>query len=281
MTDASLQSGEQAPPPPPAPLPPPPPPQQGPPWLVIAIVAIVLGVIAFGYFAMNNPIGGGSANTTYAVQPYTPPGELVAARERVEARAAPDAASPAIVMFGQGATLNVTGRVSRGLGEDWYAISWNNRTAFVRTQDAVAGSGAPPVAEERPQQPEEEVKPAPDEEVEQFPDIEDGPAQPEPSASGFELSNVNWIRAPNARDFARFYPDRALDDGQSGRVVLDCVAQPDGRLDCSVTSETPSGYGFGNAALGISHQVRIQPTLPDGRSVAGGHMRLPLAFRAG
>jgi TonB family protein len=183
-------------------------------------------------------------------------------------------------MFGAGVTLNVTGRVSRPLGGDWYAISWNNQTAFVRQQDAVAGQGAPPVAAEHPAQTEEEIKKPEDVET---PDAEDdgvfSPPPPPPSED-FDLSNVDWIRAPSARDFARFYPHRALDQGRSGRVVLDCIAAPNGMLDCSVAQENPPGAGFGEAALNISRQVRIQPTLPDGRSVAGGHLRLPLTFRA-
>jgi TonB family protein len=183
-------------------------------------------------------------------------------------------------MFGQGVTLVVNGRVSRGLGDDWYAIVWNNQRAFVRVSDTAAGSGAPPVpAEHQVQQPREQKPEEADEPDEDsaFPSLDEAP----PSAAGAELRGYSWIRAPSARDFARYYPDRALENGRSGRVVLDCIADSGGRLDCSVAEENPRGYRFGEAALAISRQVRLQPTLSDGRSVAGGHLTLPLNFRAG
>jgi TonB family protein len=182
-------------------------------------------------------------------------------------------------MFGEGVTLNVTGRVARGLGNDWYAVARNEQTIFVRQQDVVAGSGAPPapdVREREEEEDEEEDTAKPDEEDEDiFAEF------PEPPSSGLSLGDVNWIREPNARDFARYYPEDALDEGQSGRVVLDCIVASNGRLNCSIADESPSGYGFGEAAIRISRQARIHPMLPDGSSAAGRHLRLPLSFRAG
>lgn len=278
MTDAPPP--EAAPPPEPV-APPPTAPQRSLPLPLPAILIIaailVIGVIAF--FATHSQTGSPS-QSAYTVQPYTPPSELITASDRVIAHATPDAASPAVVMFGQGVTLAVNGRVSRGLGSDWYAIAWNGHPAFVRQQDAVEGHGAPPVAAEHQPQTEADIRKPEEDDVKPDEDQEAVTPDEPDSSLGMDLSDVDWIRPPNARDFARFYPHRALDQGRSGRVVLDCVAQPNGMLDCSVASENPPGYGFGQAAVGISRQVRIQPTMPDGRSVAGGHLRLPLTFRA-
>src|SRR5690606_27009737 len=144
----------QAPPPPEPPRatapPPTPPPAPGlapsprkAPRLAIGLavgVALVLALAVFAWQAMYGDV----TEETYVVQPYTPPSELISARERITGHEAPDASSPVAVVFGQGVTLNVTGRVSRGLGADWYAVAWNGRTVFVRQQDAVPGSGAPP-----------------------------------------------------------------------------------------------------------------------------------------
>jgi TonB family protein len=226
--------------------------------------------------ARSGLLRGGGQQPAYSVEPYTLQQHLISARERVLAHAEPDESSPTVVMFGAGASLDVVGRVSRGIGADWYQIRWNNQIAYIRQQDAVAGEEAPPSIAERPK-PEEEEMPAEPEEP-QGPDVAEFP--PLPPAAGLELSDVRWARAPNARDFARFYPHRALEQGRSGRVVLDCVAAASGALDCSVAEENPVGWGFGDAAISIARQARIEPTTPDGRSVAGAHVRVPLAFRA-
>ncbi len=243
---------------------------------ILALVGVAL-LLAAGLFAWRTLAENGGEETAYVVQPYAPSTELITARDRVEARAEPDAASRVIVIFGQGVTLNVSGRVQRGLGNDWYAITWNEQTAFVRTQDAVAGSGAPPtpvVRERKPEEPEEE-----DEKPEDLEPPEEQVARPQPSGV-LGVGDVAWAREPNARDFARFFPNRALDQRQSGNVTLSCIIGGSGRLACSIASESPTGYGFGQAAIGISRQLRVRTTLPDGSPAEGREMRLPLSFRA-
>jgi TonB family protein len=298
LTTTSEAPKFEAPPEPPAPAPPPaaeraaaPPPPPAAPRMsapparakrgsaVPVIAAAVVVALALGGFllARSGLLSGAPVEDAYTVAAYTPPQPLVSARERVLAYAQPSASSPVVVMFGAGAELDVQGRVSLGLGNDWYQIAWNGQTAFVRQQDAVAGGEAPPgIAERVEPEEEEEVKPGEDEKPETVAMAEFPPLPP----AQFDLSSVRWIREPNARDFARFYPERALDQGRSGRVVLDCVVGGNGRLDCSVAEENPPGWGFGAAAVSIARQTRIDPTGPDGRSVAGEHLRLPLAFRA-
>jgi TonB family protein len=243
--------------------------------ILIAVgVAVVLGIAVFAW--QSNFSGGG--DEAYTVEPYTPQTELISARERVPGHDAPDGASETVVVFGQSVTLMVTGRVARGLGNDWYAVAWNGRTVFVRQQDVVAGSGAPPTPVVREEEEEEEIieeKPA-EEELEEEEIVE----APSPGGT-LDIGDVAWAREPNARDFARYFPRRALDSGTSGRVVLDCGIAGNGRLDCSVASESPGGQGFGQAAMSISRQLRVRSTLPDGSPAAGRRMRLPLTFQAG
>lgn len=248
------------------------------PWTLILVVAGVVLALVIGVFAWRAVSSHGPQEETYVVQPYAPTTELITARDRVEARAEPDANARIVVIYGQGVTLNVSGRVQRGLAGDWYAIAWNNQTAFVRTQDVVPGSGAPPapVVRERRPEPEEEEAQKPEELTDQG-----EPAPQAPSSGGaLGVGDVSWAREPNARDFARFFPDRALDDGQSGNVTLSCIIGGSGRLACSVASESPPGYGFGQAAIGISRQLRVRTRLPDGSSAEGRELRLPLSFRA-
>ena len=255
-------------------------PAQRPPWLPIAIGVAAAVVLGLGFLVYRS-LSGGAVRDAYTVEAYTPQTELITASERVPGYEAPDAASQQAVTFGAGVTLNVTGRVSRGLGGDWFAVTWNDRTVFVRQSDAVTGEGAPPTVAEREEEPEEEIreddKPNPLEE----PDGEQNVAEAPAPSWGLEISDVSWVREPNSRDFARYFPRRALDQGQSGSVTLDCVIGGNGGLNCSVAQESPSGYGFGDAALSIARNSRVRSTLPDGSPAAGRHLRLPLSFRAG
>jgi protein TonB len=105
------------------------------------------------------------------------------------------------------------------------------------------------------------------------------PPPPPPPQAPAVISNPSWIERPNASDFTRYYPPRALSDGQGGRVLLSCVVGANGRIDCSVASEDPSGYGFGQAALRISRHFRMSPRLEDGRPTEGGRVRVPISFQ--
>ncbi len=249
----------------------------GPALIIIAvIIALALGVFvisqAGSWFAPPR------SNDAYAVQSYTPPSQLISAGDHVLAHARPDLTSPGVVMFGPGVALTIVGRVSRGFGNDWYVITWNGKTAFIRQQDATPGVAAapPPTAAHVAAPPHEEQKP--DADVENgFPSLDTPPPPPVASA---ELTGVRWASRPSVRDIERAYPSRALNENQSGRVTLDCVASNSGALDCSIGTELPRGYGFGGAALDLSRQFRLEPTTGDGRSVAGGHIQVPVEFRA-
>jgi protein TonB len=66
----------------------------------------------------------------------------------------------------------------------------------------------------------------------------------------------------------------------TGDVVLDCLVSSAGRLDCDVVSETPSNWGFGEAALAISRDHRMAPATRDGMAVQGRYrMRVPFQVR--
>ncbi len=89
-----------------------------------------------------------------------------------------------------------------------------------------------------------------------------------------EITNPRWLRRP--RDLAAYYPRRAIDRGVTGEVVLDCLVSPVGRLACNVVSETPSNWGFGEAALRISRDHLMAPATRDGMSIEGRYrMRVP------
>jgi TonB family protein len=74
-----------------------------------------------------------------------------------------------------------------------------------------------------------------------------------------------WIQRP--RNTARFYPREAFLQGVEGQVVLDCMVEVSGRLQCSITSETPPDKGFGAAAMEIAAAHIMQPATQGGTPV--------------
>jgi protein TonB len=107
-----------------------------------------------------------------------------------------------------------------------------------------------------------------------FPVVEDAP--PAPTI----LTNATFLERPNARDFTRYYPERALARGQGGRVVLDCLVGATGRLSCRVESEEPAGWGFGEASRRAAEHFRVAPATADGRPTSDGRLRVPMTWRA-
>lgn len=95
------------------------------------------------------------------------------------------------------------------------------------------------------------------------------------------ITRPRWLNKPSGATVARFYPERALDRGRSGKVVLDCLVGLDGRLACAVASEEPERWGFGAAALRIAKEFRMAPQLEDGQPTAGGRVSVPIVFNPG
>jgi len=83
-----------------------------------------------------------------------------------------------------------------------------------------------------------------------------------------------WLQRPS--NLARYYPRRAIAMEMEGEVVLDCLVSTAGALNCTVASETPPSWGFGEAALRMAREHRMEPAQRDGVAVEGRHrMRVP------
>ena len=97
------------------------------------------------------------------------------------------------------------------------------------------------------------------------------PAPPRPPV----VTNPSWASRPTPD-----YPDRAISRGiESGRVELSCAVNPNGSVsDCRITSEDPSGAGFGQEALRATRRARLTPGQVDGVAV-GGRVNFTVAFR--
>ena len=63
-----------------------------------------------------------------------------------------------------------------------------------------------------------------------------------------------------------FYPAGALADDVSGVVVVQCEVGPASRLvNCEILYETPTGYGFGAAALAMQRQINVPAEVAVGK----------------
>jgi TonB family protein len=77
-----------------------------------------------------------------------------------------------------------------------------------------------------------------------------------------------WLKVPTQAQRDAVYPVVARANGVAGAAALDCAVRPDGALeDCKVTAETPSGLGFGTAALRLTWSYRVRPGTGSGRRV--------------
>lgn len=96
------------------------------------------------------------------------------------------------------------------------------------------------------------------------------------------IRNPTWVRRPDAGDFARFYPERALRLGREGEAEITCQVLASGQVSgCRVTGEAPDNMGFGAAALKLSRYLQIAPKTVDGKPVDGGTLVVPITFRLG
>jgi len=123
----------------------------------------------------------------------------------------------------------------------------------------------PPVPDPKPQPP--------------APPVVAPPAPPAPPRNPV-IENPTWDRKPSGDDVARYYPDRALRQEVDGRATISCSVKANGTVTgCSVVSESPSDYGFGDAAIKLSTRFRMKPKRADGSPVEGGTVRIPIVFR--
>ena len=85
---------------------------------------------------------------------------------------------------------------------------------------------------------------------------------------------------PGMNPFAWYYPGRAQRMEIGGKAVMNCEVDMEGRFqDCRLVSETPEGYGFGEATLLVAPYFKIKPTLnAAGDPVPGGRIDFPLVW---
>jgi protein TonB len=98
-----------------------------------------------------------------------------------------------------------------------------------------------------------------------------GPVAP---SGPVEITSPRWQERPH--NLQRYYPPRAIERNIEGEVLLDCLVDAAGLLDCRVVSESPNGWGFAAAAQRIAGAHRMIPATRDGVAVHGRYaMRVP------
>jgi protein TonB len=108
--------------------------------------------------------------------------------------------------------------------------------------------------------------------------LESAPAVITPPRPPAVITSPSWVRQPSADQLMRAYPDRALRAEVGGLATVNCLVQPNGRVaDCSLTSETPGGYGFGRAAQGLTRYFQISPRTVNGAAV-GSRVNIAIRF---
>lgn len=92
--------------------------------------------------------------------------------------------------------------------------------------------------------------------------------------------DVQLLVKPSATDLSSVYPRTAARKRLAGEALVRCTVSDDRRLsDCRVVNETPSGQGFGEAALRLATVIKLKETTRTGEPTAGRSFLFPLKFQ--
>jgi TonB family protein len=87
------------------------------------------------------------------------------------------------------------------------------------------------------------------------------------------------ISVPDTAIIRAAYPKLALLLNVPGQAKVRCYVDLFGKTNgCSIAQETPSGFGFGKAAMEIAGYFKLTPKLVDGAAVDHGLVTIPIKF---
>ena len=96
-----------------------------------------------------------------------------------------------------------------------------------------------------------------------------------------KMISHNWVGPVNTKSGHEITPKDAIRHGQSGWVMLRCVAGPGLRAtQCLIVAETPTGWGFGDGALRASSNLVARDTTSFGGATpkVGETFHIPVIF---
>lgn len=94
------------------------------------------------------------------------------------------------------------------------------------------------------------------------------------------LGKPTWAALPSAEQARDAYPAAADKAGvNTGRAVLGCMVEAEGKVACKVQGEEPAGYGFGEAALKLAPYFRLNTWTLEGLPTIGAAVRMPVRFQ--
>lgn len=106
------------------------------------------------------------------------------------------------------------------------------------------------------------------------------PASTEPALKPSVITMPSWKKHPTGDQLNSAFPKRAWKENVEGRAQIRCIVNAEGVMtECKVVSETPEGYGFGEAALKLSRYFVMRPTTIDGVPVTGASVNIGIPFR--
>jgi protein TonB len=93
------------------------------------------------------------------------------------------------------------------------------------------------------------------------------------------IRNPSWLQKPSSAQLGRLYPARAAERGVRGAATMECRVTAQGTVNgCVVLRESPTGYGFGEAALASTRYFRLNPRTIDGQAIEGAKVQIPMGF---
>ena len=105
-----------------------------------------------------------------------------------------------------------------------------------------------------------------------------GNASGQQAISRHRLEPGKWQRIPSVSEAASAYPYVASLKRVEGHSVLLCMVLATGRLTkCSIKSENPEGWGFGEAGIKLSEYFRADPSKLTADDL-GAPVELPLRW---